>query len=112
MIVLPWPDSRLSSNARVHRMTQARLTASHRNAAGWAAKAVPAPPLPDEGDIPLRVTFEPPSRRIDRQNMPHLVKSYIDGIASAWGINDKRFLPEYVYGEPVRGGRVTIEVQP
>lgn len=108
-LTLPWPDSRLSSNARVHHMTRHRLTRAARMAAGWAAKAV-TPCLPATGDIGLRVTFQPPSRRIDRFNMPHLIKSYIDGIADAWGVNDKRFLPSYVYADPVRGGLVVIEV--
>ena len=74
--------------------------------------AAPAPCFPDSGDIALRITFYPPSRRIDRQNMPHLAKAYCDGLAEAWGVNDKRFAPEYVYAEPVRGGAVHVEVMP
>ncbi len=109
---LPWPSPALSSNARIHPLALHRVKKAARAEAGWAVKALPRPQLPDTGDIALRVTFEPPSRRIDRQNMPHLVKAAIDGIAEALGINDNRFAPEYVHADPVRGGRVTIEVMP
>jgi crossover junction endodeoxyribonuclease RusA len=112
MIALPWPDSRLSSNARVHHMTRHRLTRSARITAGWAAKAAPQPCFPDRGDIALRITFYPPSRRGDRLNYPHLVKAYCDGLAEAWGVNDKRFAPQYVYAEPVKGGAVHVQVMP
>lgn len=108
-VCLPWPDMRLSSNARVHHMTRHNLTKAARVAAAWAGRAAPAT-FADAGDIALRITFQPPSRRIDRQNMPHLVKAYIDGLADAWGVNDKRFCPEYVYADPVRGGAVIVEV--
>ncbi len=111
-IELPWPNAGLSANARIHHMARHKLTRSHRVAAGWAIKTAPPIMLPAIGDIPLRITFNPPSRRIDRQNMPHLVKAYVDGIADALGINDKRFAPEYVYGDPVRGGRVTVQIMP
>jgi len=108
VINLPWPHRDLSSNARVHPLQLHRRKKAAKVVAGWAAMAAPRPCFPDAGDVRLVVTFEPPSRRIDRQNMPHLVKAYIDGLAEAWGINDNRFIPEYVYGEPVRDGRVTF----
>jgi Holliday junction resolvase RusA-like endonuclease len=108
-LTLPWPDKRLSSNARVHFIARSRITRAHK---AWAITLAQAHPqaFPAHGDIGLRVTFHPPSRRIDRQNMPHLVKAYIDGLALGWRINDRRFLPEYAYAEPVRGGRVVFEV--
>jgi len=109
-IILPWPSPKLSSNARLHPLALHRVKKAARVEAGWAVKALPRPALPGTGNIALRVTFEPPSRRIDRQNMPHLVKAAIDGIADALGINDNRFAPEYHYADPVRGGRVTFEV--
>lgn len=110
-IELPWPDSRLSSNARVHHMTRHRLAKAQRVRAGWLALETPVT-LPGAGDIAMRITFMPPSRRIDRQNMPHLIKSAIDGLADGWKVNDRRFVPEYVYADPVRGGRVVVEVLP
>jgi crossover junction endodeoxyribonuclease RusA len=108
-IALPWPDRRLSSNARVHYMTKHKMTRAHRVRAGWAALSAPIN-APADGDIVVRVTFNPPSRRGDRANMPHLIKAYLDGLADGWKVNDRRFLPQYIYGEPVRGGCVTFEV--
>ena len=63
-----------------------------------------------EGDIPIRFTFEPPNRRGDRTNFPARLKPLIDGIADALGVNDSRFIPEYVFGDIYRGGRVIAEI--
>lgn len=110
MIVLPWPPKELSANARPHFMARARATKAYRTTAHWATLAAKVPPLPAEGDIPLSITFYPKSNRVDRQNLPHLVKSGIDGIADALGINDKRFLPSYGYGDPVKGGKIVVTI--
>ena len=70
------------------------------------------PAVPEVGDIRLIVAFYPPNRRGDRLNYSNRAKPYFDGIADALKINDRRFVPSYVYGEPERGGRVVISVEP
>lgn len=110
MIELPWPPPELSPNARPHPMARARATKAYRTTAHWAAKSAGAHSPADEGDIALEVTFYPPSRRPDRQNMPGWVKAGIDGIADAIGVNDRRFNPTYHYAEPVKGGKVVISL--
>ena len=110
MIELPWPPRELSPNARPHHMVRARATKAYRTTAHWAAKAVQARAPLGAGDIPLNVTFYPPSKRPDRQNMPGWIKAGIDGIADAIGVNDRRFDPRYSYAKPVKGGKVVVEV--
>jgi crossover junction endodeoxyribonuclease RusA len=110
VIELPWPPRELSPNARPHFMARARAAKAYRMTAHWATKATYVPPHGDTGDIALRITFYPPSRRIDRQNMPGWIKAGVDGIADALGVNDKRFDPQYEYADPVKGGRIEVVV--
>jgi hypothetical protein len=91
-------------------MVRARATKAYRTTAHWAAKATDLPVLADDGDIPLQVRFYPPSRRGDKANMPAMLKAGIDGIADAWGVNDRRFVPTYTYADPVKGGRVEVSL--
>lgn len=111
-IVLPWPPRELSPNARPHHMQRARATKSYRETAHWIAKIAHVSAPEGRGDIAIHVTFNPPSRRGDRQNFPGHIKAGIDGIADAMGVNDRRFNPEYTYGEPVKNGRVTVRIMP
>jgi crossover junction endodeoxyribonuclease RusA len=108
IIVLPWPAACLSSNARVYWRRKSAATKVHRE---WAHNAtLEAKPKHGNGDIPVSITFCPPSNRFDRANMPHLVKAYLDGIADALGVNDRRFLPSYHFSDPVPGGQVVVVV--
>lgn len=110
MIILPWPPATLSGHAKGSWREKYAETRKQREFARLATLAAKLPPMPDAGIIRIRITFNPPDRRGDRQNFPNRVKAQIDGVADALGVNDSRFLPEYVFGEPVHGGRVTVEV--
>jgi len=67
--------------------------------------------LPGDGDIHLTIRFYPPDNRSDRVNFPNRLKPYFDGLADAWGVNDRRFLPEYKFYAPRKGyPAVVIEV--
>lgn len=106
---LPWPPARLSGHHDVHwRVLQPvkKLYRTYAETATLAAK----PSVPATGDIHLRVTFYPPDRRGDRTNYPNRMKPYFDGIADALGVNDRRFLPAFHFAEPVKGGRVIVEI--
>lgn len=110
-ITLPWPDPRLSPNARNHWAVRCKVVQGARATAFYSAKAAGAPVLPPEGDICVLWTFCPPDkRRRDRDNMIAACKAYADGLAQAWGVDDVRFAPTYKRGEPVRGGLVVVEV--
>lgn len=107
MIVLPFPSAELSGHQSGRWRHKARIVATHRSWAFHATKAAKAT-VPSDGDIPIKFRFVPPDRRGDRTNYPNRMKAYIDGIAEALGINDRRFLPSYEFAEPEKPGRVEV----
>lgn len=97
-IELPWPPKALWPNGRAHYMDKARKTKMARTLAwGLTAQTLGAKLrtyAPGDGDIPLKVQLQPPARRgplPDEDNAMASLKAYRDGIASALGVNDKRF---------------------
>ena len=108
-IELPFPPSSLSGHNKGHWRAKSGIVAKHRE---WARRATLAAKVaaPETGDIRLIVTFYPPNRRGDRINFPNRCKPLFDGIADALGVNDSRFVPAYYFAEPVKGGRVVVEV--
>ena len=112
MIELPFPPSSLSGHAKGHWRSKAAVTAKHRE---WARAATlasfPQKIILGTGDIRIVVTFYPPNRRGDRVNFPNRMKPYFDGIADALKVNDSRFLPSYLFGEPVKDGKVVVVIQ-
>lgn len=100
---LPWPPKALSPNARTHWRPKSKATKGYRTLC-WAlaleAKA--------EGRI-LRVIFHPPDgRKRDDDNIIASFKAGRDGIADATKVNDHHYRPEYVFGDPVRGGKIIV----
>jgi hypothetical protein len=111
MIELPWPPSTLSGHAKGHWYTTSPIVAKHRAWAKNATVAANIGPVPVEGDIHIGFTFYPPDRRSDRCNFANRLKAYIDGIADALKVNDRRFLPAYHFAEPVRGdGKIVVTI--
>lgn len=106
-IVLPFPPSSLSGHAKGHWRAKAAETKKWRQ---WAHLATleDKPVVPADGDIAITVRFVPPNRRSDRANFPNRLKPVLDGIADALGVNDRRFLPNYVFAEPEAPGRLEI----
>ena len=119
IVVLPWPDKRLSPNSRAHWADKVRPKAYARldakiatmGAAGFhAAKEAFAQ---SDGPIPFKVTFYPPDKRHrDDDNMIGSIKSARDGVAQALNVNDRRFRSSYTIAEPCKPGRVEIEMLP
>jgi crossover junction endodeoxyribonuclease RusA len=107
LIRLPWPSSALSGHAKGHWRTKHDATKAARHTAFVMARqqqirdAMP--------DAELHFTYHPPSYRGDVQNVPHMLKAYIDGIADAMGCDDKGFKVFYPHeGERlVTGARRT-----
>lgn len=109
MIVLPWPDRRLSPNARIHWRALAPVKKAAKETAYILTKQARARVEP--GLIPMRVTFNAPDRRLrDDDNCIGAFKYYRDGIALALGVDDRAFRPSYHFGEPVKGGQVIVEL--
>lgn len=107
MIELPFPPSSLSGHNTGHWQSKRHIIEKHRR---WAKDATLAahPHVPIRGDIRIVTTFYPPDNRGDRVNFPNRMKPYFDGIADALKVNDKRFLPDFQFGEQVAGGKVVI----
>jgi len=111
-ITLPWPDRLLWPNARPHYHAKARATKAARHAA-WAltlaAGARVDQDRPISRPIALTVTFcAPDKRHRDRDNAIAACKAYMDGLADALGVNDRRFEPTYKWGEVRKGGAVEV----
>jgi crossover junction endodeoxyribonuclease RusA len=108
-ILFPWFPKELSPNARVFWRKKAAVAKTYR--AAWFVLAASAKPqLISEPEVPLLVTFYPPDRRPrDLDNCIAGIKSGMDGLADALGINDKRFVPTYRMSD-TRMGAVAVEI--
>lgn len=117
-ITLPWPDSRLTPNAkrRLHWSAyRPAIKAARELAWGLTTQTLPADARravrASTGKIALSVTFYPPDQRHrDDDGMIGSFKHYRDGIADALGTDDRRFNPAYTFAEPEKPGRVEVEV--
>lgn len=113
-VTLPWPDSNLSPNARVHWSKAAQAKSAARKWAGMATLAdipLQARQAIAEGDGPIlmKITFYPPDkRRRDDDNAVAGFKAARDGIADALGVDDNRFRPSYFFEQPEKPGRVEV----
>lgn len=110
-IDLPWPARVLSPNARVHWAVKSNAVKASRSAAFMLTKEA----LSGAKFEPLRavvsMTFHPPDkRRRDLDNAISMLKSGIDGIADALGIDDSRFVLRFQMGDVVKGGRVAVDI--
>jgi len=124
-LVLPWPDKKLSPNARQHWAQRSSAVKRARSQAYLLARGGMSQPgeawnqllQAKEGDqINITLTFEPPARyRYDIDNLVARMKASLDGIADAIGTDDYMFrLQRPVLSDPHKPhGRVmvTLELQ-
>ena len=107
MILLPWPSRALSPNHRAHWSGIARAKKKARTDAALLARDAKVKP----GTV-LHLIFCPPdNRRRDLDNAFASMKAALDGIADAWGVNDRDFRLSMEWGEACPGGRVIVEVR-
>lgn len=105
-IVLPWPPSCLSSNARPNYFDKARATKAYRGIVGYHAKGAPTIERPSLTLVPL---VKPPQRRRDIDNIVGALKAAIDGLTdAAWWDDDSdierlTIVKPIMYGWPERG---------
>jgi crossover junction endodeoxyribonuclease RusA len=111
MIVLPWPDKVLSPNARSHWSKKARAAKQYR-AYCYCVVKKSALAIPASNRLHLQISFCPPDRRQrDADNLLASIKSGIDGIADAIGIDDKNFVFQLILSdEIVKNGEVRITI--
>ena len=108
--VLPWPPKVLSPNARVHWAKRSAAAKAYRHECGWTTKAAGLLNLAPSGQILLDIEFiEPDRHRRDLDNMLASIKSGIDGIADALGVNDRRFVFGIRRSDDI-GGMVKVRV--
>jgi crossover junction endodeoxyribonuclease RusA len=112
-ITLPWPDPRLSPNARSHWAVVANCKANQRA----EAKALTLEALggetfdPRPYEIKVELIFlRPQNRKYDKDNLQARMKAALDGIADALQVNDNRFDPRTRIGEVVKGGQVVVRI--
>jgi crossover junction endodeoxyribonuclease RusA len=123
-IMLPWPDKKLSPNARVHPMALYRAKKKAKGDAKLCARAAAAIANRDCG-VPwwqscwrLRVSIvaRPKDNRArDEDNLQASLKAALDGVAAALGVNDSRFRIQGTRILPAEKGQnpeVVIEIQP
>lgn len=112
-IELPWPDKKLSPNARVHFHALAKAKKEYKQLVTWEFN-MQISHIPDflDGNIPIKITFHPPDRRRrDDDNAITSFKAGRDAIAQALGVDDFRFRPvTYDWQDPVKGGKVVVVV--
>jgi len=110
-IVCPWPDRRLSPNARVHWAQKSKAAKAYRELGFYATKVAKAA-VEWDGPIHAFITFYPPDRRNrDDDNLIASFKNCRDGIAEALGVDDKRFrCHPLVHADTVAGGRVVVRL--
>ena len=116
VITLPWPDKRLSPNARTHWAVLAKVKKLARKDA--CILATVAIPLKDkreiaaqEGRIEIEVRFYPPDARLrDDDNCVASFKAARDGIADALGVDDCRFRPTYYFMDPAKPGKIEVVI--
>lgn len=103
---LPFPDKALWPNGRAHWGAKSRAVKLHRLWACLAVMAALAPKADPEARVSLAVTVHPKTKHpIDRDNCVASLKSYIDGLADALGVDDRQFdTPSITFAEPVKGG--------
>jgi crossover junction endodeoxyribonuclease RusA len=107
-IILPWPPTEVSPNSRAHWSIKARKNKQLKNDC-WALTKQAGIKIDHDGQIPMHITFRPPSRiRHDMDNAIARIKYALDGVALALGVDDARFVLTPEMGEPVKGGAVVV----
>lgn len=109
---LPWPDRRLSPNARENWRTTARLKRAFRARCRVIGEQVGLGYLRgSENAVSVHLTFFPPDRRArDWDNMLAAMKSGLDGVADAMGVDDSKWRVAFEVAEPEKGGVVLVQV--
>lgn len=103
-ITLPWPFPALWPNKRPHWSAKARATRAYRFTAKCLALGS------DAG--PIRVTYcpKPLGPTPDLDNCIAAFKAAQDGLADAFGVNDRDLIVTYRMGERCKDGAVIVEI--
>ena len=114
-IVLPWPDKRLSPNARVHWAKKHQIAAKvHED-----AKILTYAAVLEQYDWSISRNLEaqyvfmsPDKRKRDIDNCLAVMKSYQDGVCVALGIDDSRIKRTILeWGDVTPDGKVVLTLE-
>lgn len=115
LLEIGWPAKALNPNSREHFMTKHRFAKASKDSAYWATKAaIGRAKIEHDGErrVQFIVTAYPPDNRArDDDNLIASMKSHRDGIAKALGIDDQYFDQRLQWAEPIRLGKLVIEVR-
>lgn len=112
-VTLAWPPRELSPNARLHWRTVAPFKKAYKESC-WALCLNSSAVKKQDPSLRFHVhlDFVPPDRRLyDRDNLIARMKSGLDGVAEALGINDRQFTTLTAkVSENVVGGMVKMTI--
>lgn len=91
IITLPFPPSELNPNKRLHWAQKVKIKNEYKAICADLVKD--HVPCMKAGHLPIKLTFYPAHSTGDLDNMLAAMKSGIDGMAQAWGINDRHIRP-------------------
>ena len=110
-VTIPWPPKELSPNARKDRREISSIRARYRHDCGWLVTAAKMnfAHMADCG-LHMRITFHPPdNRKRDLDNMLASIKSGLDGVSDAMGVDDSKWGLTIRRGDVIKGGAVVVE---
>lgn len=111
-IELPWPDKRLSPNARVHWATKAKAVRKARSDAHYRVLSTHRPHVAGRWGLRVHYTFHAAdNRRRDLDNLIASTKAYTDGIAQGLNVDDSTFVLSYAFGEKRKTAVVVVKVE-
>lgn len=110
MIYLSFPPKELSPNARLHWRKVAQAKGSYRMECFIDARKQGIKKLAANGPLKIALVFYPPdNRRRDWDNMLAAMKSGLDGLSDALGVDDRNWKLSFsVSPEPMN--RVSVEI--
>ena len=113
---LPWPDKRLSPNARNHWTAKAEASQTAKAQGCYLTMEVRDPYIDLTQQPPhyeAHYIFHPPDkRRRDIDNFLAMMKNYQDGVCAALGIDDSRIKRTVIeWGAVVKGGKVVLRLK-
>ena len=113
-VELPWPSKELSPNARHHWSTAAKFKKAYRTRCRALGEASGLAMVPrGVARVSVHLAFFPPDRRArDWDNLVASMKSGLDGLADAMGVDDRKWRLSFdVSDDPVKSGRVLVSVE-
>lgn len=112
-IELPWPPAKLSPNgSRGCYHAHAAAAKKYRGECLTLLRFQSVPKLYVDPPVMLELIFCPPTKRLsDLDNLLARTKQGIDALAEIMGIDDQHFEFTLRRGEPVKHGKVVVEVR-